>query len=149
MHDRQGNNLRLTHTEHHRGGHFMKRDAWHSWIGMRSETVWNTLVDVLQRVGVAINGNVAETAIGTQVIHSSHMIVVLMGEKHRTKPLKGERKHLLPEVRTTIDENVLSAIGGDKGGSAQPFVAWIVRTAYFTWATDLRDSRAGARAEKS
>lgn len=66
---------------------------------------------------------------GADIIDATNMIAVGMGDKNSIKMRDMLAEHLLAEVGTDINENIVAAVGFDKGRSAQMPIMPVVRGA--------------------
>ena len=86
---------------------------------------------------------------GLLVGHLGHVLVVVgQGRVGRIGVCLQKTEHLLPKVRTTVDEDEPMVVGFDEGGSARALVFWVGRTTHRAMASHLRYARRSAGAEK-
>lgn len=116
-------------------------DGWHSRVALlqRREAVWDAFEEVVGTELLGIDIDIAEDAVWAQVVESTHMVVVLMGDEYGIEAAKLHAEHLLTEVGTAVDEYA-AVIDIDEGAATQAFVAWVCAGACGTGATYLWDS---------
>ena len=104
VHDLEGNNVEIAHTEMLMLLNFVKLDGRYPWIAVFRKTVWQHLQHPLTGNGVGIDVDFAKLTIGTDIIHSSHVVVVCVGNEDGVNFAERLRHDLLAEVRTTVYE---------------------------------------------
>ena len=121
-------------------------DGWNTWIAflLRGETIRNAFHQVVGTELFGIDIHIAKDAIGTQVVESTHMVIVLMCDEHGIKRFEVDAKHLLTEIGSTVNKDTL-ATHFNQCRSAQPLVLRICRCANLTRTPYLRHSTRGSR----
>ena len=71
------------------------------------EAIRNALLKVRGTEVLGIDVDLTKLHVRTKVVKSSHMVVVLMSDKHAIQLAERNRQHLLAKVRATVKENVL------------------------------------------
>ena len=72
---------------------------------MFTEDVRHSLMEVFCNRFVGIDIDIAEPMEWAQVIQSTNMVVVDMGEEHAIEFAEGHVEHLLSEIRSAVDEH--------------------------------------------
>jgi hypothetical protein len=80
------------------------------------------------------------------IIHTDDMVIVFMGKEDGIQVSDVCPKHLLPKIRTSIDENVPVTVAQEYR-RPEPIVVRVVRDAYVTLATYDRYSLRCSSAE--
>ena len=83
------------------------------------------------RRGVGIDVDVAENAKTAQVVHSSHVVVVDVGEQHAVDFPKRQRHQLHPNVGTAVDEQA-RRVGFQQSHATKTAVARVATPTNFT-----------------
>ena len=104
VHDLEGNNVKIAHTEMLMLMDFVKLDGGNPWIAVFRKTVWQHLQHTLTGNGVGIDVDFAKLTIGTDIVHASHVVVMCMGNEDGVNFAERMRHDLLAEVRTTVYE---------------------------------------------
>lgn len=82
----------------------VKLEMRHPGIWVFGKAIRHTLVQVMSHVGLAVYRESGVGAIRTQIIDTSHMVVVLMSDEQGIELGGIKPEHLRPEVRATIDK---------------------------------------------
>jgi hypothetical protein len=82
----------------------MKLNSWHTRITMFSKAIWQHLEHPLTGNRVSINVDFAKLAIGPDIIHTTHVVVVCMRDEYAIDTTERVWHNLLSEIRSTIDE---------------------------------------------
>ena len=102
---------------------------------MLGKAVRQHLQQSLSGYGVGIDIDFTKLAVGTDIVHAAHVVVVGMGNQNTVNLAEGLWHNLLPEVRATVDKQS-GGIGLDKGRAAQTLVTRIWAGAGMTLAAD-------------
>jgi len=89
--------------------------------------------------GIDIGRSLLYPVKSPDVIKTENMVHMFVGEEDCPEVFYVMGKHLLPEIRTCIDQEIIT-MKGDQGRSAQPFVTRIIRPAHWTVASDEGDA---------
>ena len=106
---------------------------------MLFETVGQTGPYVVRNVVLAIDWEIGIEAVWTNVVDSSNMVVVAVGNKERVDVVVGSAEHLLAEVGSAIDE-YRYAFHSDYCRGSEPTVVRVGRCAGIALATYNRHS---------
>jgi hypothetical protein len=68
------------------------------------EAVGYALPEVVGAEGLGIHIDIAEDAVGAQVVESAHVVVVFVSNEYRIDGLEFGGEHLLSEVGSAVDE---------------------------------------------
>lgn len=110
VHDRYWNRVKVEWFEPKRVPvYFVDVESWRTGIWMAAKAIWHALTDVASHFRAAIDreSTVAIT-IGSQIVESAKMVVVLVGDKQRCKLRASTCQNLSPEVGPTIDEKIFA-----------------------------------------
>ena len=83
----------------------------------------------------------------TDIVQPDYVVVVFVGKQNSVEMFQLVAKHLLPKIRTSVDEHVRMTIGHQCGRS-QTIVQRVIRSAYSTIATNDGNTLRGTCAEK-
>ena len=104
MHDLNRHDIKIANTEGFVLVNLMKSDGRHPRIAIFCETIWQHLQHPLSSNRISIDVNLTKLTIWTNIIHSTHMIIVAMGYQDAVDFTKRHGKDLLPEIRTAVNE---------------------------------------------
>ncbi len=122
----------------------------HTGIRMPGEAVGQPRAQVVLHIFRAVYVEVMSVpAPGAQVVNASHVVVVDVCEQHGVNIGRTGPQHLLAKVRTAVYQQRPAAAGLYQCRTAQPLVARVGRSTRRAAASQLRDSRRCACAEKS
>ena len=139
VHNLKRSDAEITNSKGGMRMNLMKLYGRNTRIAMLGKAVWQHLKHSLTGNGVGIDIYLAKLTIGTDIVHSTHVVVVGMRDENAINASEGMRHNLLSEVRTAIDEDAcLFCL--DKSRAAQPFVMRIGTTAGMTLAANSGDA---------
>ena len=102
----------------------------------------------LHRDIVAIDIDVAKLAERSQIVESTHMVVMAMGEQQTIDTPKRQWHELHSDVRATIDKDA-SMVGFQQRSGAIPLVVRVRALTHLTVASIHRNTRGGSCAQES
>ena len=117
----------------------MKLDGWDTGIAMLGKAVRQHLKHSLTGNGVGIDINLAKLTIGTDIVHSAHVVVMGMGYKNAINASEGMRHNLLTEIWTAIDEQTRQ-LRLNEGRTTQSLIMWIRAGAGMTLTANSGDA---------
>ena len=128
--------------------HLYQIEGWHSWITfvLGREAIGDAFHEMVGTELFGIHIHISEDAVGTKVVESPYMVVVLVGDEHGIKGREVDAQHLFAEIRATVDENAL-APHLHKAGTAQSFVFRVLGSAHLAGAPYLGHSTRGSAAK--
>lgn len=94
---------------------------WDTRVQVFSKAIWHRSVESVNSTLIGIDINITKLAKRTQVVESSHMIVVDMGKQDTINLTEWLAKNLLPKVRSTVDEHTCGR-SLEQGGGPQTAV---------------------------
>lgn len=83
----------------------MKVQTGNAGIEYLLEQIGETFAKMRTRGPIGKDIDITEAAEGAQVIYTSRVIVVLVGEKYSIQTVEGYSQHLLTKVGTTVDQD--------------------------------------------
>ena len=116
-------------------------------IAVLGKAVWQHLEHALTGYGVGIDVDFAKLTIGPYIVHTSHMVVMGMGDEDAVDLAEGLWHNLLTEVGTAVDEQT-RGVGLDKCRTAQAFVVLVGASAGIALAADGRHATRCSRSKK-
>lgn len=123
-----------------------QRNAGHPRIGMLSEAIRQSRLQIIGTVVLDIYVDVTVHTKRTEVVQTTDMVIMLMGDENCVQTPEIDRKHLGPEVRATVEQQTASIIGVKQGRGTQTTVTRISRATNLTSTTDLWHAGTCARA---
>jgi len=119
---------------------------WDTKVQVFSKAIWHRSVESVNSTLIGIDINITKLAKRTQVVESSHMIVVDMGKQDTINLTEWLAKNLLPKVRPTVDEHTCGR-SLKQGGGPQAAVPRVFTPANGAVATYKRNTlrRAGTQ----
>ena len=124
-------------------------EARRPWVGMVTEDVVHTSTHRVEDALLAVDGDILTPRDGTHIVQTERVVVVLVSQEDRIDMIDTETCGLVVEVRATVDEDTLPALGDDEGRGAQTTVTSIRAMAHRAATAYLGDTSAGARTEKN
>ena len=104
VHDLEGNDVEVANAENLVLVNLVKLDGGHAWIAVLGKAVRQHLEHALAGYGVGIDIDFAKLAIGTDIVHAAHVVIVGVGDENAVNLAKRLRHDLLTEVGATVDE---------------------------------------------
>lgn len=134
MHHLERHDIEVTYLKTLMGSDVVQMDGGDAGVLVNGETIGNALMERAATDVVSVDIDVAETAIGAQVVHPSDMVVVGMGDEHSVNLPERLLQKLLAEVGTAVDKQP-GTVGLHQCGTSQPAVMRVPASTYFTFAT--------------
>lgn len=144
MHHLEGHDLQIADMERLMRIYLMEPDGRDTRITVFYKTVGQHLQHRFLGQRVSINVDFPELAIGSDVVHTSHVIVMAMGDQYTVDLPEGLWKDLLPEVGATVDEQA-RGIRLDKSRATGTLVVRVWTLAHLTLAADDRHATRSSR----
>ena len=113
----------------------MQSDGRHTWITVLGKAVRQHLQHALLCLWIGIDVYLTKLAVWTDIVHTSHVVVVGMGYQDAVNLAEGLRQYLLTEIRPTVDEQP-GGVCLHQGRTAQTLVTWVLALADLTLATN-------------
>ena len=135
VHHLNGHDVKVADVQRMMRYDLMQSDGRHTWITVLGKAVRQHLQHRLLRLGIGIDVHLTKLAVRTDVIHTSHMVVVGMSDQDAVNLAEGLRQYLLTEIRTTVDEQT-SGVCLHQSRTAQTLVTRVLALADLTLATD-------------
>ena len=104
MHDLDGHDVEIANTERLVLMDFMQLDGRNTGIAVLGEAVRQHLQHTLTGYRVGIDIDFAKLAVRADIVHTTHVVVMSMGNEDAVDTTKGLRHDLLAEVGTAVDE---------------------------------------------
>lgn len=147
---RQGEDFYAVNVEWGERGDCMKGEVRYAGICFRSEGIGHAFAEVALNIGLAVDWKVnAVFAIGAQVVHSSHMVVMLVGNQQRRQvQVARHHQHLVIEIGAAVDEQIDAVGTFYEYRGPQTLVAVVGRDACRTAAAKLGYACGGPCAEE-
>ena len=136
MHHPERHHLHLTDEEGTSRINLLQLHLRDSGILMFGKTIGNATPQPLRRVVLCIKGDFTQAAERTQVIDTSHMVVMLMRDEHPVNGLKRKVHHLLPEVGSAVNQDT-RVVRLHQGRRTQTLVVRVIRPTHLAGASDL------------
>ena len=124
-------------------------EARRPWVGMVTEDVVHTSTHRVEDALLRVDGDILTPRDGTHIVQTERVVVVLVSQEDSIDTIDTETCGLVVEVRATVDEDTLPALGDDEGRGAQTTVTSIRAMAHRAATAYLVDTSAGARTEKN
>ena len=124
-------------------------EARRPWVGMVTEDVVHTSTHRVEDALLPVDGDILTPRDGTHIVQTERVVVVLVSQEDSIDTIDTETCGLVVEVRATVDEDTLPALGDDEGRGAQTTVTSIRAMAHRAATAYLGDTSAGARTEKN
>lgn len=83
------------------------RDARIALI-LRREAIWYAFHEMIGAELLCIDIDVAKNTVGTKIVKSSNMVIMLMSDEDSVEFLEVYRQHLFAEIRAAVNKDVLS-----------------------------------------
>jgi hypothetical protein len=125
----------------------MKMQTRHTRIEYLAKEIWQTFTQMSTSEVIGINVNVAKATERSQIIDTSRVVVMFVGEQYAIEAIEGNMQHLFAKVWSTINKYACCT-GIYQYGHTQTAVASIRRGAYGTWASHLGDTSRGSSTKK-
>ena len=129
------------------GTNLVKLDGRHTRIAVFGKAVGQHGEHALSGDGVGIDVDFAKLTIGPDIVHTTHVVVVGMGDEDAVNTTEGMGHDLLSEIGSTVDEQSRLRRFYE-GRAAQSLVARIGAGAGVTLAADGGDATRGSGSEK-
>ena len=104
VHHLYGQYLYVTYCESLAGMNLVQFYLRHTRVAVLGKTVRQHLQHALTGYGVSIHVNLPELTIGSDIIHSPHVVVVRMGYQYAVNPAKRLRQYLFAKVGTCVHQ---------------------------------------------
>ena len=104
VHHLEGNDVEVANAEGLVLVNLVELDGRNTRIAVLGKAVWQHLEHALTGNGVGIDIDFAKLAIGTDIVHAAHVVVVGVGDEDAVNLAEGLRHDLLTEVGATVDE---------------------------------------------
>ncbi|EJX08858.1 hypothetical protein EVA_03032 [gut metagenome] len=75
------------------------------------KTIGQSLLEMTRTNDISIDGRTSQKIVGTQIIQTTYMIVMFMRQQHRPEKAKAKLQHLLTEIRSAVNQYIVTAIG--------------------------------------
>ena len=135
MHHPDRKYVNVTDTEYLMRPYLMQPNSGDSWIAMLRKTIGQHLKHTLTGILICIHIDFAKLAIGSDIVHTTHMIVMGMSDQYTVNAAERLRKNLLTKVGTTVYKDT-SRRCLHQHRAAQPSIFRIITTADRTLTTD-------------
>jgi hypothetical protein len=117
------------------GQYLVQSDGWHTRIAVFCKAVRQHLKHGLLGLRVGIDIDLAKLAIRPYIVHSTHVVVMRMGDEDAVNLPEGLRQNLLSEIRATVYEQA-SGIALHQCRTAQALVLGVLALTHLALATD-------------
>src|SRR5574344_1106478 len=109
MHHTDWHNLHIPYFKRHMRLNLQQIDGWHTRITLLlwSEAIRYALHQMISTKPLRIHIHITKHTEGTQVIQSTHMIIMFMRDQRSIQRLEIHTQHLSTEIRTTIKQDAL------------------------------------------
>ena len=104
VHDLEGNDVEVANAEGLVLVNLVELDGGNTWIAVLGKAVRQHLEHASAGYGVGIDIDFTKLAIGTDIVHAAHVVVVGVGDEDAVNLAEGLRHDLLTEVGATVDE---------------------------------------------
>jgi len=104
VHHLKGHDVEVADTEGLVAVNLVQLDGWHTGIAVLGKAIGQHLEHPPAGYGVGIDIDFAKLAVGTDVVHASHVVVVGMGDEDAVDAAEGLGHDLLAEIGSAVDE---------------------------------------------
>ena len=148
MHHLEGRDAEVANGERLMEMNLVKLDGRHPRIAVFGKAVGQHAEHTLSGDGVGIDIDFAKLTIGTDIVHTTHVVVVGMRDEDAIDTTERMGHDLLSEIGSTVDEQTRLR-RFYKGRTTQTFIVRIRAAAGMTLAADGGDATRGSGSEKS
>ena len=135
VHHHKGHDVEIADVQRVMRQDLMQSNGRHTWITMLSKAVRQHFQHSFLRLGIGIDVDLTKLAVRTDVVHTSHVVVVGMGNQDAIDLAEGLRQYLLTEIWATVNEQP-GGVCLHQGRTAQTLVTRVLALADLTLATD-------------
>ena len=134
VHTTYGRDCQLSDTERQTVADIVQSGFGQSGELMRFEDIMVIVLYCVQclRIGVDLHVAVLDPVEGSDVVNAAYVVAMSMSDEDSIEMVDMVSEHLLPEVRSNIDEYVIAIVVGDQCRRAESFVVRVMRLAYVT-----------------
>lgn len=147
MTDREGDYLNTVDGEWPEGMYDMRMEHRGTGVGMLYKAVGHFVAQVVDVIALRVDVKSVGIAVGAQVVNTTYMVVMCVGDEQRIERRRADAKYLLAEVGASIDKYPVVTCG-QQCRAAQTSVMRVGGAAYRAVATDGWYAGGGAGAEK-
>ena len=147
VHDLERRNAEVANGKGLMRMNLMKLDSGHTRITVFGKAIRQHLEHTFASDGVGIDIDFSKLTIGPDIVHTTHVVVVGMGDEDAVNTTEGMGHDLLAEIGSTVDEQSRLRRFYE-GRAAQSLVARIGAGAGVTLAADGGDATRGSGSEK-
>lgn len=110
VHHAYRNNLDAINVDGNMRLHLYQVDGRDARIALvlRREAIWYALHKMIGTKLFGIDIDVAKNTVGTKIVKSSYVVVMLMSDEDSVEFLEVYRQHLFAEIRSAVNKDVLS-----------------------------------------
>lgn len=110
VHHAYRNNLDAINVDGNMRLHLYQVDGRNARIALvlRREAIWDAFHEMIGTELFGIDIDVAKDAVGTEIVKSSNMVIMLMSDEDSVELLEVNLQHLFAEIRAAVNKDVLS-----------------------------------------
>ena len=104
VHHLEWNNVDVANTKRHMLLHLVQLNGRHARIAVFGKAVRQHLKQALTGYGVGIDINLTKLAVGADIVHTTHVVIVSVRNENAVDTTERQRHYLLAEIGTAVDE---------------------------------------------
>ena len=131
VHDTHRKNVDVANSHRLSSLNLMQTNGRHTWIAVGGKAIGQHLKHASASLSIGIDVDFAKLAVGSYVVHPTHMVVVSMSNKDAIDATEGLGKYLLAEVRPAVYEESRVPLL-DEDGATKTFVFSVTTLANLT-----------------